>query len=113
MCETATVETLLEAIRAHSGMEDEQILEVAQHGADVGWPGFTYYKDTSAFYRENAEVIWQFLCEDAESMGSPSVFAFMAEFGQAQGVDDCTTFENLLSWYALERAAQCLEVLED
>ena len=113
MCEKSPTETVLEAIRAHSGMEDEQILEAAIHGADAGWPGFTYYRDTSAFYRKNAEDIWRILCMDAENMGYPNVFAFMAEFREAKGVEDRVTFENLLSWDALERAGQWLEVVED
>ena len=40
-------EKLYEAVKEHSGLDNDQLAEVAEHSADAGWAGFTYYKDTA------------------------------------------------------------------
>ncbi len=96
---------LLDAVEKHSGLSDEELEEVAEHGASTGWPGFTYYTDTCKFYDEHDDLIWEALAEDAENMGV-SPIEMISGFTEARGIENYDTFKNLLAWYALEHAAQ-------
>jgi len=93
--------------------------DVANHGADSGFSGFTYYKDTHSFYGRNRKLILNAIQEDADSFGT-SIDEMMKGWRSLSGVsnpllalsycnDDTTTVENALAWYALERAASTVE----
>lgn len=99
---------LLQAIRAHSGLELSAIRAAGDHGADGGWGGFTYYDDTSEFYASAKSLIWSILEEDASEYGFDNVPAFVASFARADLADDEVGFECLLAWYALESAGRWL-----
>lgn len=99
---------LIKAIKKHSGMDDDLIIQAGEHGADAGWPGFTYYTDTSKFYDANAEEIWELAAQSADDMGEPHVLAMISKFGAAGTVSDDSTFENLMAWFALEEAGRWL-----
>jgi hypothetical protein len=101
-------DALVEAVKEHSEMDDDAIKEAGQYGASAGWPGFTYYTDTVAFYDENANLIDKLLQESADSMGY-TVLELMASFGGAEHVHDEDTRKNLLAWFALEEAGRYLE----
>lgn len=101
------MELLLEAIRRHSGMGDEEIREAGEHGADAGWPGFTYTADAAGFYRENADIIDEMLADTADSMGV-TVAGLIATFARADMADTRDGRDNLLAWYALEEAGHYL-----
>ena len=47
----------------------EILKDVASHGADAGWSGFTYYSDTSEFYNANKRLILDRLEDDVENFG--------------------------------------------
>lgn len=78
---------------------------IAYHGADTGWPGITYYRDTCKLYNKFKEEIWKMLFDDTESLGYSNVFELMASFGGAKDVGCCDQFENLMVWYAAEKFA--------
>jgi len=82
-----------------------QLRDLAAHGADAGWPGLTYYKDTCKLYEKFKDEIWEWLLEDADSFGQ-SVFEMIGCFGGAKDVGSCDQFENLIVWYAAERVAR-------
>ena len=103
------MERLYKAVKKHSGMDDEQLVDAANHGADAGWPGFTYYTDTSKFYEQNEEDIWAMLDDMASNFGSKNVLSLIAGFGGADSVSDDSTFKNLLSWAALEEVGRYAE----
>ncbi len=102
-------------------VDREQLRDVATHGADAGWSGFTYYTDTCAFYRKHRKAIMQRLAEDAESMGTDwleMVAGFRCLKGleltpsqvsaacYGEGEEDVRTqVENALTWYVLEAVA--------
>lgn len=86
-------------------LSEGEMKDLAKYGADTGWPGLTYYRDTVRLYESYHDDIWDMLCEDAEQAGYDSVFAFMAIFGRNDAVTD-TQFKNLLVWYAAERVAR-------
>lgn len=93
---------LLRAIREHSGLELSAIREAGEHGADVGWSGFTYTTDGADFYRANADSIDGLLQEDAEALGYDNVGALVASFTRADMTDTRDGHDCLLAWYALE-----------
>ena len=80
--------------------------DLAEHGADAGFPGITYYTDTTAMYREHVAEIWEALNEDADSLGEPNPLAMIATFGGAANVHSDAQFANLLCWYMAERVAR-------
>lgn len=101
-------ETLLKAIKEHSGMEESEIIEAGEHGADTGWAGFSYYKDTGEFYEKYEDAIWELLEQQAEDMGEKHPLALIAAFKGAQDVHGADQFENLLAWFALEEVGHWL-----
>jgi len=106
---------LLAAIREHSSMDNDQIRQAGEHGADTGWPGFTYTIDGAEFYRANDRIIDEMLADDADSMGLDSVAALIATFGRADMADTRDGRDCLLAWYALETVGRALAdgVLEE
>lgn len=106
---TFDYDDLLAAVREHSNMGDDELREAAEHGADAGWPGFTYTADGAEFTRKNAELIYNLLGEEADDLGYPNVAAFVASFNRADMADTRDGFDCLLSWWALEAAGRYLD----
>ena len=98
---------LIAAIKRHSGMENDQIIEAGEHGADAGWPGFTYTNEAAEFYQKNKDAIWELLNEESDNQGVP-VLDLIASFHRKDMVGDASQFENLLAWFALEEAGRYL-----
>ena len=99
---------LVDAIKAHGGLEDAEIIDAGNHGADAGWGGFTYTTDCVDFYDANEEAIWELLRESADDMGVKPL-ELVASFGRADMAEDASGFKNLLAWFALEEAGRWLE----
>ena len=91
--------------------------DVLNHGADIGFSGFTYYTDTQAFYQANKDDIKAVLRDDARSQGKDGIYSLVAGFNcldltpdevadamHGEG-DDVVQVENALAWYALESVA--------
>ena len=104
---------------------------VAEHGADAGWSGFVYYRETTEFFRKYSDEILTMLNAEANDYGiTPAemvagfsclseqvdrdAIAAILAFG-TRGVsdDDRATVYNALAWYALEtvsrRLVECME----
>jgi hypothetical protein len=90
-------------------LDKSQRREVAEHGADAGWPGFIYTTECCRFYQRHKEAIWTCLSEDAQEYGC-SVPELIAQFRRKDMAEDVHQFENLLAWYALEKVCQEEEV---
>lgn len=84
---------------------DDTMRDIASHGADAGFPGITYYRDTVALYERHHDEIWDMLAADADDMGEPHALALVATFGGARNVGSQDQLANLLVWYAAERIA--------
>ena len=110
---SATYRDLLEAIKEHSGMEEDEIAEAGTHGADAGWPGFIYTTDGADFYRANSELIDGLLQESADSMGYGTVAELVATFNRRDMADTRDGHDCLLAWFALEEAGHYLQQDED
>ena len=100
--------------------------DVANHGADAGFVGFTYYSDTCKFFDDNKDLIMEQLLEDRASIGYSSLTKMLSSFKCFKDVDtydieaflinsddesneEQTTLKNGLAWYALESVAWQLE----
>lgn len=99
---------LVKAVKKHGGLDDQELMDAAEHGADSGYGGFTYYKDTTEFYDKHEELIWELLEDQADSIGSKNIMEFIGGFSKADTIESLDTFKNLLAWYALEEAGRYL-----
>ena len=99
---------LTEAITKHSGMGVDEIEDAGRHGADAGWPGFTYTVDGAEFTRNNISLIWTLLVDEYEEFDYPNLPAYIASWNRADMADTRDGFDCLLSWWALEKAGHYL-----
>mgnify|MGYP003349736771 CR=1 FL=1 len=60
-------------------LDREQLADVARHGADAGWSGFTYYADTVAFYKAHKADILALAKQQADDFGQ-GMIAMIAGF---------------------------------
>ncbi len=81
-----------------------ELSDIAYHGANAGFTGLIYYKDTCKLYNKFKEEIWKLLREDAEQAGI-NIFEMLTSFKGIKDVDTAEHFENLMTWYAAERVA--------
>src|SRR5688572_13343543 len=117
-------DAVLEQLSDDPDYAAETLAEVARHPrADAGWPGFTYYKDTCAFFEANQAAIVQLVKDMADEFGMDAV-SFVAGFNcltddretrdeigrclYGKPTDDDTTVPNALAWFALEEVARSL-----
>jgi len=109
-------------IRAIGGKES--LRDVYEHGADAGFPGFTYYSDTCKFYARHKHAINELAEEMADSLGD-NVIEMVRNFNCIKGdykpseiaktmygrrnrqeQNDLCQIDNALAWFALEEVAR-------
>lgn len=84
----------------------EYARDIAEHGADCGFPYITYTSDTVKIYDRYESDIYEMLNEDADGMGYDSPEALIATFRRKDMLSDPDSRKNLLVWYACERVAR-------
>lgn len=99
------VQRLVRAIRRNLSVEE--LRDVASHGADSGWSGFCYTNECARFYRRHADAIWELLAEEADSLGE-NIPTMIGQFNRVDMAESRDSFENLLTWFALEHVARML-----
>ena len=107
-----------------------ELEDVVRHGADGGFSGFTYHKDTCEFYDANQEEIVKLVTETAHELNE-SAIAMIRTFRCLKGYDiseavigaciygrkqdndgeDMDIVKNALAWFALEMVA--LDITND
>jgi len=80
--------------------------DIAEHGADAGFPFITYYSDTDKVYQQYEEELWAWLAEDADDFGYSTVCEFISTFGRADLASDPMSLRCLIVWYGCERIAR-------
>ena len=114
-------------IRQLGGGNDaiESAKDAARHGADGGFAGFTYTRDTVEFTRRNRAEITELVEEMARDLGDdpialvqgfnclrkdePSEKAVaIALWGGRDTDEDLETVQNALAWFALEEVGRFL-----
>lgn len=108
-----SIEKLYDAIKAHSEMDDEQIIEAGQHGADAGWPEFSYTADCVRFYDDNESLIYDLLRDGVDGMGYKNIEEMVSQFGRSDMLDSPDGRKNLLAWFALEEVGRWLEYVRE
>jgi hypothetical protein len=85
--QAATIRHVITALgyRSNGGLENlkslsANLVDCAKHGADGGFPGFTYYSDTLAFFRRNRQDIVKNLELTAEEIGE-DIIGMVQGFG--------------------------------
>lgn len=114
------------------GLDQETIdtaIDAGRNGADAGWCGFTYHKDTCAFTKKHRRAIADAVKQTADDLGELSSLTMIAQFhclrggvceeaiaialfgGRAQTEiqGEVTLVENALAWFALEEVGRALE----
>lgn len=109
-------------------LDREQLEDVARHGADAGWSGFTYYNETCAFYKAHKADILELAKQSADEFGK-DMLAMIGDFnclssgsypnrkpdytateiGEAlfSGRGECADLiRNAMAWFALEEVAR-------
>ena len=99
----------------------EVAADVADHGANSGFGGFTYYRETVDFYLKNAQMIKELAHQYARDFGTSTLEMIdqfncirgdftMDELGEAfyttKYSEDYDLIYNALSWFALEEVAR-------
>ena len=81
------VQKMVRSIRRQLTLSE--LSDVASHGADSGWAGFTYTSDCVKFYNRHESAIWEMLSDMAESMGEniPQLIAGFGRVDMAFSVD--------------------------
>jgi hypothetical protein len=101
-----------------------QLENCAEHGADIGIPGFIYYSETIPFFRKNRQDIVNHMEQTAAECGT-DIISMVQEFGvfrnsdkptpsevgralwdSGKNYDDLTTLYNVFAWYALEEVSR-------
>ncbi len=105
----------------------DTLRDVSEHGADSGFPGFTYYTDTVSFAKRHRATILESLREFASDMGDRDPVALVLGFRCVKQADvspeavsvalygdrippgvsanDVDAVLNGIAWYALESVA--------
>jgi hypothetical protein len=104
----------------------ESLQDIANHGIDGGFPGFTYYTDTIRFFKNNRREIVEMVTEYAQDFGQTPIelvasFSCLkmnthdpedeAEISRAlygRLNSDDTQVPNALAWFAAEEVSRAL-----
>ena len=114
-------ESIIRAV-VRSLRDKSYLSDIANHGVDGGFPGFTYYSDTVAFFRKHRKEITDNLLTLADDMGEDPVKMvsswrcvgpeYKTEVGQvvygARLTDQHDVIANALAWYAAEEIARAM-----
>jgi hypothetical protein len=98
------------------------LVNCAEHGANIGVPGFITYSDTIKFYRNNREAIVKHMEEAAAEFGT-DIFSMVQNFGEfrkcvkpgpseigkalwdSRNREELHYLYNVFAWYALEEVS--------
>lgn len=80
--------------------------DITNFGCAGGFPGLTYYIDTSKLYDKFSDEIWDLAYNNFRECGYKNILEFVASFNGADQAIDSTTFKNLMVWYAAEEIAR-------
>lgn len=134
--QTGISETLIRAVIRQTGRENLE--DIARHGVDGGFAGFTYYSDTVPFFKRHRALIVELVNRMAEDLGENPA-EMVAGFGCLAGhevhrlpdhekrrklaeylpsvsrclyggrlTDEDTIVANALAWFAAEEVARAM-----
>jgi hypothetical protein len=80
--------------------------DIANHGADAGYPHITYTSDTVKVFDKFAGEIWDLAVQEASDMGCKNVCEMIAGFARSDMTAEIDRFKNLMVWFACETVAR-------
>jgi hypothetical protein len=83
----------------------EHARDIANHGADAGFPHITYTADTVKIFDRFASEIWDMAVNEASELGCKNACDMIAGFGRSDMMAELDQFKNLMVWYACETLA--------
>jgi hypothetical protein len=83
------------------------IKDIAQNGCSGGVYGLTMYYETSEFYNQHQEEIWDEL--NYYAMEYKSVMEMLSDTNLGKYIVDDTTFKNSVVWFVVECIANRIE----
>lgn len=87
----------------------EYASDIANHGADAGFPHITYTTDTVKLFDQYGDEIWEMAVNMADDMGDKNVAAMIAGFQRSDMLSTLDQFKNLMVWFACEELARDYE----
>ena len=84
----------------------EYASDIANHGADAGYPHISYTSDCVTVFDAYADEIWERAVQMSEELGDGNVCAMIAGFKRSDMLGDWNSFRNLLVWFACEERAR-------
>ena len=89
------------------GEKDESFLisDIAKHGCAGGIGGLIYYNETTAFYDDHEDEVWQELSDAADAAGIANGLML---YNICKNPTSLRTLKNDLVWFAVEVCAQQL-----
>jgi len=83
--------------------------DIRKHGVESGIVGhLVHYNDSSAFYQQHEEEIWDMLEEDRSNSGAESILAMLGSMSWAGNVGSDVQLRGYLAWYCYEVAVHQL-----
>ena len=81
-------QNLIDAVIAQLNCDDDELTatmsDITNHGADAGFSGFIYYRETCQFARDNMAAIYRQIKDDAADFGVDPL-EMVAGFGCLNG----------------------------
>lgn len=87
----------------------ESARDIANHGADAGYPHISYISDTVKIFDQYGDEIWDMAVTSADEMGCKNVAEMIAGFGRSDMLCSLDQFKNLMVWFACEELARDYE----
>ena len=84
---------------------DEELQNIAQHGASAGFTGMTYFSETTELHDRYENELWNMLADDTVSYGHHNVAQFIGEMADVSSMGE---LKNWIVWYAAESYARTL-----
>ena len=97
--------SIKECLAEYEKQELGLISDIAKHGCSGGVPGIIYYDETTAFYDEHEDEIWQELSDAADAAGIANGLML---YNICKNPTSLRTLKNDLVWFAVEFCAQQL-----
>jgi len=90
--------------------ETEDIKNISEQGCVNGaCNDLIYYDDTTKFYDDHKNEIWEMLEEETKQFGYKDVFEYIGALTGAKDINSDTSFKNLLAWWSVENI--CYQIL--
>lgn len=89
-----------------ANFDRDELNDIATHGADTGWGGLTYYRDTDKLYERFGDELWSVLDEIADSFGESDILDVLKHNTYAKNALTPTQFNCAIVWQVAEYYAR-------